>query len=164
MTTDDTTLLPNVTCLGPRAKKPTVAKTGIPTSPFANLLQAAEGKYKTAETNSTRGSAQRQWLMEKANRSPQEAAELAHGYAYHSLNGQGIDLTDYPVIRYCATGEIVTDESSSGFESYFKHMQLQRSALYESELLKGTPPAQILEKILDFNDSQPKRFRDMANW
>ncbi|WP_241001131.1 hypothetical protein [Pseudomonas syringae] len=137
----------NVTCKGPRAK--VVVKT-----------------HEDADTRTgiKRGSAWRQYLLDRAANDPAEAADLARKYAFNSLNGQILDLSEYPTIRYSATGEIVNDESTAWFEKNLQLMQKQRSELYESELMKGTPAAVILEKILDFNDAQPQRFRDMAFW
>lgn len=161
---EDTLALPNVTWHGPRAKK-TMAPDGTKLAlTFADTLKAVERTHRPLKAEAPRGSELREWLLAKAERDPKAAAELAQGYAYHSLNGQGIDMTDYPVIRYSATGEIVTDESSSWFERSLQHMQKERSVLYESELMKGTPAVKILEKILDFNDALPQRFRDIANW
>ncbi|WP_241509561.1 hypothetical protein [Pseudomonas ovata] len=137
----------NVTCKGPRAK----------------VVEQAHDSFET-HTRIPRGSEWRQYLLDKAANDPAEAADLARGYAYHSLNGQGVDMSYYPVIRYCGSGEIVNDESTAWFEKNLQLMQKQRSELYESELMKGTPAAVILEKILDFNDALPQRFRDMANW
>lgn len=159
-----TLALPNVTWHGPRAHKVTLPVRPNVALSFADTLKTVEREQSPFKTEVRRGSEQREWLLAKAERDPKVAAELAQGYAYHSLNGQGIDMTDYPVIRYSATGEIVTDESSSWFERSLQHMQKERSVLYESELMKGTPAVKILEKILDFNDALPQRFRDIANW
>lgn len=161
---EDTLALPNVTWHGPRAKK-TMTQDGKNLAlSFADTLKAVGREHRPFKPEVRRGSEQREWLLTKAERDPKVAAELAQGYAYHSLNGQGIDMTDYPIIRYSATGEIVTEESSIWFERSLQHMQKERSVLYESELMKGTPAVRILEKILNFNDALPQRFRDMANW
>ena len=161
---EDTITLPNVTCTGPRAKKIVTADKRSHSPSFAETLQAVERGQSVFKTSDQRGSELREWLLGKAERSPKDAAELAYGYAYHSLNGQGIDLSDYPIIRYCATGEVVTDESSRWFERSLQLMQKERAALYESELMKGTPAVKILERVLDFNDALPQRFRDIAHW
>lgn len=137
----------NVTCKGPRAK--VVVKT-----------------HEDADTRTgiKRGSAWRQYLLDRAANDPAEAEDLARKYAFNSLNGQILDLSEYPTIRYSATGEIVNDESTAWFERNLQLMQKQRSELYESEMMKGTPASVVLEKILDFNDALPQRFRDMAFW
>lgn len=158
---------PNVTCLGPRSKATATAQTEEGMS-FKQVLDATQSEGSIVsqgkENRPSNGSSFRQWLLEKANDDSTEATTLARNYAYNSLNGEGVDLTDYPIIRYCATGEIVTRETTAYFGKTMASMQKERSRLYESELIKGSPPAKILEKILDFNDALPKRFRDMANW
>ncbi|MBX8536827.1 hypothetical protein K5D33_19175 [Pseudomonas cichorii] len=157
----------NVTSLGPRSKATATAQTEEGMS-FKQVLNAAQSEgsitSQVKENRPSNGSSLRQWLLEKANDDSTEAATLARNYAYNSLNGEGVDLTDYPIIRYCATGEVVTRETTAYFGKTMAWMQKERSLLYESELIKGSPPAKILEKVLDFNDSLPKRFRDMANW
>ncbi|MFJ4141259.1 hypothetical protein [Pseudomonas sp. NPDC089734] len=133
---------------------------------FKQALNAVQGTTVNHEEEKQclNGSALRPVLLKTANSDQAEAQRLAYEYAYNSLNGEGVDLTDYPTIRYCATGEVVTRETTSYFEKTLALMQKERSHLYQSELIKGTPPAKILEQILDFNDNLPKRFRDMANW
>lgn len=115
-------------------------------------------------TKSAKNVSLRSFLLDRANNDQQEAARLAHSYAYNSLNGEMHDLTDYPIIRYSATGEIVNDETTLYFAKNMSSMQKQRTHLYESEIEKGTPSVRILEKILDFNDGLPQKFREMANW
>lgn len=161
---EDTLALPNVTCHGPRAKKIMAPDEMKLARTFADTLKAVEHTRSPFKTEAQRGSELRDWLMAKAEREPKVAAELAQVYAYHSTNGQLLDLSDYPIIRYSATGEIVTDESSCWFERSLQYIQKERSILYESELMKGTPAIRVLEKILDFNDALPQRFRDIAYW
>ncbi|QVI76378.1 hypothetical protein [Pseudomonas syringae] len=155
----------NVTPLGVRYKTTPRPPASTPES-FANVLQEAVREKETPHCARTilRGGELRHKLMEQAQSSPVEASFLARHYAYNSLTGEGVDLSDYPVIRYCATGKIVTPESSAYFQKIRGCMQKERTALYEEEYLKGTPAARILEKILNFNDALPLAFRDMANW
>lgn len=115
-------------------------------------------------TKSAKSVSLRSFLLDRANNDQQEAARLAHSYAYKSLDGEGLDLTDYPIIRYSSTGEIVTDTTTSYFERTMLSMRKERIELYETEQAKGTPPVTILEKVLNFNDGLPQKFREMANW
>lgn len=43
-------------------------------------------------------------------------------------------------------------------------MQADRSALYGSEIAKGTPAVNILEKVFAYNDALPEEFRRIADW
>lgn len=129
---------------------------------FSEAVTASETDKE--HTRSAKSVSLRSFLFDRANNDPQEAARLANAYTYTSLNGEMHDLTDYPIIRYCATGEIVNDETTLYFAKNMLSMQKQRTHLYESEIAKGTPPVKILEKILDFNDGLPQKFREMANW
>lgn len=162
--TDNAAPFPNVTPLGVRQK--TTRLPAATAEIFADVLQKAVHDKEKPHCARTilRGGELRHKLMAQAQSSPVEASFLARHYAYNSLTGEGVDLSDYPVIRYCATGKIVTPESSAYFQKIGGCMQKERTALYEEEYLKGTPAARILEKILTFNDSLPHDFRDMANW
>ena len=163
--TDNAKPFPNVTPLGVR-QKTTPRTTASTPEIFANVLQKTvhEKEMPYCARTIPRGGELRHKLMAQAESNPGEASFLAKHYAYNSLTGEGVDLSDYPVIRYCATGKIVTPESSAYFQKIGWCMQKERTALYEEECLKGTPAVKILEKILNFNDSLPQAFRDMANW
>jgi len=103
-------------------------------------------------------------IMRIARSDPTEASQLACFYAYNSLGGELLDVSDRPNIRYSATGELVTSESSAYFAKTNIAIQRARTELYQTEIKKGTPPTQILEKIFDFNDALPQRFLEMAGW
>ncbi|SDW14905.1 hypothetical protein SAMN05444064_101551 [Pseudomonas syringae] len=165
MTSFDPTSFVNVTPFGIRQKNAPSASTAHAET-FAQALKHANHEYGSSQCakKSPRGGELKPKLIEHAKNAPEEAAALAKNYAYNSLNGEGVDLSDYPIIRYCATGEIVTSESSAYFQKTWGNIKIERVRLYELEHLKGTPPAEILEKILNFNDALPERFRDIANW
>ncbi|EPJ75550.1 hypothetical protein CFII64_29304 [Pseudomonas sp. CFII64] len=103
-------------------------------------------------------------MLEIARSNPSDASELAFGFAHNSLNMELLDVSDRPNIRYSATGELVSSETSRYFAEIRSAMQKERAGLYQSELEKGTPPSEILEKIFDFNDTMPTRFLEMAGW
>ncbi|RMQ45526.1 hypothetical protein ALQ04_03781 [Pseudomonas cichorii] len=157
----------NVTSMGARSKITATAQTEEGMS-FRQVLNAAQGKDSAISQGRRdtfpRGSTFRSELLEEANNDPLQAAKMAHDYAYNSLVFELLDVTDYPIIRYTTTGQIVTDETKLYFAKTMSSVQKLRGKLYETELLKGTPPAKILEKILDFNDSLPQKFKDMAHW
>jgi hypothetical protein len=103
-------------------------------------------------------------MLEIARSNPSDASELAFGFAHNSLNMELLDVSDRPNIRYSATGELVSSETSRYFAEIRSAMQKERAGLYQSELEKGTPPSEILEQIVDFNDTMPTRFLEMAGW
>ncbi|OCR24988.1 hypothetical protein AFK24_10815 [Pseudomonas syringae] len=103
-------------------------------------------------------------MLEIARSNPTDASELAFGFAHNSLNMELLDVSDRPNIRYSATGELVTSKTSRYFAEIRSAMQKERSALYQSELKKGTSPSEILEKMFEFNDTMPTRFLEMAGW
>jgi hypothetical protein len=106
----------------------------------------------------------REDIMNDARSSQEEGIRLAHSYAFESLTMPLVDVTDWDNIRYSGNGELITAESSAYYSETVLTMQKQRAALYRTEIGKGTPPAEVLEKILEFNDSLPPRFLDMNGW
>ncbi|WP_243245593.1 hypothetical protein [Pseudomonas maioricensis] len=106
----------------------------------------------------------REDIMMEARTSPEDAYRLAHSYAFNSLTMPLIDVTDRDNIRYSGNGELITAESSAYYTNTMLTMQRERINLYRAEMKKGTPPIEILEKVLRFNDSLPPRFLDMSSW
>ncbi len=103
-------------------------------------------------------------MLDAARADPQEAAKLAYGYAHNALGFELLDLSDRPNIRYSATGELVTPKTQAYFAKISQAMQIKSSHLYSSGIAKGTSHTEILEKIFDFHDALPERFKDMLGW
>ncbi|MGV8919814.1 MAG: hypothetical protein ACOH2R_18755 [Pseudomonas sp.] len=132
---------------------------------FAETLKGVTTDNSTTEPARSARTAERyEWLMQAANADPEKADMLAHLYAYNSLDGPLLDATDLPILRLKATGEIYTSEMRHYYSQVRNAMQVDRSALYESEMAKGTPTVQILDKVLAYNDTLPAEFRRIAEW
>jgi hypothetical protein len=58
------------------------------------------------------------------------------------------------------TGEFVTDEYKENFTKIAPLIDQQRVSLYEAEKAKGTDPVEILKKLFDFTNSQPRSYRE----
>jgi len=101
--------------------------------------------------------------MRDAMSSPEEAYNLAYTYAFNSLTMPLVTSLTVVPQRY-ATGELITEESEAYFQNTMLAMQRERTELYKAEMHKGTSPVEIVEKILNFNDSLPPRFLDMCAW
>ena len=67
-------------------------------------------------------------------------------------------------VRYTMTGEPVTEESATWYRNETERIREERIALYEDEMSKNTPPAEILDKFIHFMDSQPKHYLELMNW
>ena len=67
-------------------------------------------------------------------------------------------------VRYTMTGEPVTEESATWYRNETERIREERIALYEDEMSKNTPPAEILDKFILFMDSQPKHYLELMNW
>ncbi|MGV8919813.1 MAG: hypothetical protein ACOH2R_18750 [Pseudomonas sp.] len=132
---------------------------------FAETLKRVTTDNSTTEpVRSPRTAERYERLMQAAKADPEKADMLSHLYAYDSLDGPLVDITDFPIIRLSATGEIYTPEMQLYYSQVRNAMQGDRSAIYESEMAKGTPTVQILDKVLAYNDSLPAEFRRIADW
>jgi hypothetical protein len=67
------------------------------------------------------------------------------------------------ILRY-SSGETVTPESRAYFKQQAASYQSQALKMYDSEMAKGTPPGELLNKLLDLQGQQPERFRSMVMW
>jgi hypothetical protein len=67
-------------------------------------------------------------------------------------------------IRYAATGEPMSEEIDAWFQTAAQSAQVGRLALYNAEKAKGTPAADILDKIFAYNDAQPARYKELMAW
>lgn len=107
--------------------------------------------------------------------SPKDADQIAKNIAYedHTTTGGVGPLLDMRgvwlpggdgIIRYSGSGEPVTSESQAYFNATEASFRQERMHIYESEKAKGTPPADIYDKLVSAMDQQPERYRGMMNW
>lgn len=67
------------------------------------------------------------------------------------------------ILRY-SSGEPVTTESQAYQTQQVNSYKQAALELYNSEMTKGTPPGDIIIKIMDLQEQQPARFRAMMMW
>jgi hypothetical protein len=104
--------------------------------------------------------------LRDAKEDPAYASKLAEQFAYddsYEKHGPLVDISHDP-IRYSATGEVVTEESLAAFKAEAAKVTAGRIALYQAEKARGTPDAQILEKLFSFVDGQSDNYLRLLNW
>jgi hypothetical protein len=104
-------------------------------------------------------------LLKRARESDAVAEELL-GYNIDEgvvFNSGLIDISRDPIITYSVSGELVTDESKAYYTAVSKYAVTSRLNILRAGRDAGTPAAEILEKIIDFDSALPKRYKDMAN-
>ena len=99
---------------------------------------------------------------------PERAAEMAKYIAYKSGMSPYIDARgNMPggdgVLRYM-DGTPITRAGDAYFNIEATRFRAEQIQLYESELAKGTPPADIYDKLISAREQQPERFAKMAWW
>lgn len=103
-------------------------------------------------------------LLDSARADPAEAEKLlAFNTAPNSGTFPLIDISAWPTVRYSVSGELQTPESEAYFAGVAASASKARVDLLQQERAKGTPPAEILDKVLALNSALPPRYKAMAN-
>ncbi|WP_240996824.1 hypothetical protein [Pseudomonas viridiflava] len=110
------------------------------------------------------GNAQKRQMLEEAKSEPNSVQNIIESLLKNTLTFELLDIRDYPIIRYAATGEPVTKESRNYYSNTLTSILEQRTQLYGAVKKRGATDMETLETLLNFNDSLPHRFRKMANW
>ncbi|MCQ9473185.1 hypothetical protein NRB15_22840 [Pseudomonas alliivorans] len=127
------------------------------------LSANAHPPYVSGREFESNGAAQK-YRVKHASENPAELKVLVNDFMHNTMNLELLDLSDYPIIRYHATGEPVTKESAVYFSSMLHAVKEQRKQLYETEVSKGTSDLDIVKKLMSFHDNLPDRFKKMTNW
>ncbi|MEE4750958.1 hypothetical protein V2K79_02755 [Pseudomonas alliivorans] len=127
------------------------------------LSANAHPPYVSGREFESNGAAQK-YRVKHASENPAELKVLVNDFMHNTMNLELLDLSDYPIIRYHATGEPVTQESAVYFSSMLHAVKEQRKQLYETEASKGTSDLDLVKKLMSFHDNLPDRFKKMANW
>ncbi|ATD63740.1 hypothetical protein CNX70_09965 [Janthinobacterium svalbardensis] len=103
-------------------------------------------------------------MLDSAKADPAEAEKLL---AINTAPDNGafplIDISNWPTVRYSASGELQTPESEAYFAGVAASASKARAELLQLERSKGTPTAAILDKVLALNSALPPRYKVMAN-
>jgi hypothetical protein len=67
-------------------------------------------------------------------------------------------------LRLSSTGQIVDENYHNNFEKNAAAVDAQIRSLYETEKRKGTDPADILGKMIDFKNAQSTEYREATYW
>jgi len=68
------------------------------------------------------------------------------------------------VLKLSSTGKIVDDEYVAKFNKEASAIDEQRKLIYNTERAKGTDPLKILEKMIDFTNTQSQDYLEATNW
>jgi hypothetical protein len=142
-----------------------IADSTTSSSSTVTISQAARD-LAAAEPSSNPYLQYRAMALRDAKDDPAYAKKAAEHFAYNDCyekHGPLVDITHDP-IRYSATGEAVTEESLAAFKTEAAKVTAGRIALYQAEKAKGTPDAQILEKLFAFVDGQSDNSLRLLNW
>lgn len=98
---------------------------------------------------------------------------LLQGMVYEDIVGKGdgpggmLDLTEWihgGPMRYSNTGELVTAESKTFFNSAASQYRSQKISVLETGLRNGTPLVKIYENLCELTSQQPVRFLGMMGY
>lgn len=130
---------------------------------LAKDLTASAGITNTEMRSNVKDS----WLSQHAHSNP----ELAEAMAYNLANvpeAPLVNLTGFlngtGPMRYTSNDAPVTKESEAYFDAIAPGILQGRINLYETEKAKGTPDAEIVDKLIGYMDGQPVRYQEMIAW
>ncbi|HZX33416.1 MAG TPA: hypothetical protein VFF03_18850 [Rhodocyclaceae bacterium] len=150
----------------PAAQRQTLPRPAARSADSVTISQAARDLL-SAESATPSKAAVPNPFSRAAHSDPKLAEKMAYDYS-HGPMAAWLDFSDHingtGPIRYAASGEPVMEESESYFNSVSSAELQKRSELYDAEKAKGTPAADILDKIFGYVDTLPKRYREMINW
>ena len=66
--------------------------------------------------------------------------------------------------RLASTGQQLTPEDFEYFDNLSKQVQQEREKIYNTEKAKGTPAADIVDKMLAYSDSLPTKYQILAGY
>lgn len=91
-----------------------------------------------------------------------------------ALNQQAYEMAYYPSrvmfnisqgdVRLASTGQLVEDGYVETFERLAAGIDRQQRELYETEKARGTPPLEIIERIIDFRNAQSSEYHRATAW
>ena len=106
--------------------------------------------------------------LQLANRDEQTAKEMLDGYARglnHTLQDiSNLDMATGSGATYTVIGQPVTEESEALFTRQNAALLNRNEQMIKQEREKGTPAAQILEKVMQAIDQQPQSYKDNIDW
>ncbi|MDN2698820.1 hypothetical protein O0882_21105 [Janthinobacterium sp. SUN073] len=136
---------------------------------FASVTESAatsagNANRQGAVADDATGAIYRKRLVDSAKADPAEAEKLL---AINTAPDNGafplIDISNWPTVRYSVSGELQTPESEAYFAGVAASASKARVELLQQERAKGTPPAEILDKVLALNSALSPRYKAMAN-
>lgn len=144
------------------AASPSAAPSAAPTTPrksdSVTLSPAARERAAAAAGQAT--------IKAAVHGAERVAEQLAREAAYNE-DRPLLDMSEFFAgtgpARYAGSGEPVTADSEARFSSMAAKSREGRIALYESEKAKGTPAADIFDKLNSFMDAQSDEYNLFLN-
>lgn len=158
----------------------TISRKAEQQQDFKNLMAKATDAANSSSTGkvlastSSNGATQSRTAVQEdilryARADSQDAERLAHDMAY-SRSDICYDLTEsiktnrMEDIKLASTGEKVGDDYKRQFYQNASKIDAQRMQIYNTEKAKGTDPVIILNKMIDFTNSQSKNYLAATGW
>lgn len=133
-------------------------------SNFSDKVSISAEALATSEANKSSFSPENKWvsLRDAAHAGSESDADNIVSQIAYASDGVLVSLKDWPTLRHSNTGQVVTKEDMNYFNSEMESVRRGRIQLYESEKEKGTPAADIMDKMLAYMDSLPLKYQILA--
>jgi hypothetical protein len=145
---------------------------GVGSTDTVTISQEAKDRFLSDQTGPSaadRTMRYREMTLWNARNDAAFAEKMALDYAYdtsYETSGPLVDIGSHPGAPqyYSNTGELLTDSNLAEFKNLAAKATAGRIALYQTEKTKGTPDADILDKLYGFTDTQPASYLSKAGW
>lgn len=111
--------------------------------------------------------AKESWLSRDAHSNPQLADQMAYDFA-HATEQPLVNLTEFVngtgPMRYTANNAPVTEESQKYFDKASSVVLQAKTNIYDTEKAKGTSSADIMDKLVEYMNSQSNEYKEITNW
>lgn len=137
--------------------------------PAKNAVQvtlSGAGKALAASESNVGKSNKYEWLSKDAHELSEPMADkLAQDMSYAS-DGILLDINNSVngAWRLAGSDNILTDAEKNHFEQLSSKVRKDRINIYETEKSKGTPAANIMDKILSYNQNLPEKYKELSGW
>ncbi|MDR2839141.1 MAG: hypothetical protein LBV49_11355 [Azonexus sp.] len=151
----------------------TPAKNADVLTPSAQVAISKNAQNLPARTTGGPDQWYQQFILRCAKEDPAHGDDLAKGIAYGSTDAYGnfdpnasplMDISMWPTTYYSHTGGLVTPENLAAFKAENVKAHSDMITLYQAEKTKGTPAADILEKLFRYMDTRSDSYLNILGW
>ena len=151
----------------PPAKAASIPASNLSAPPSDKVTISAAAAALSAKESATQARTPAQEdILKSASSDPQSAELLSSQMAdtpstiFFDIRGVG----GGEALTKLSSGRVIDDAFKNKFANEASVIDAQRKAIYDSEKAKGSPPVDILSKMIDFTNTQSRDYLEASGW